>query len=1071
MTVRSPVLDEVDEYDDRKHSFEASIEAFISHIQNRNPAYSTTYGEMSSNKQLLEIRGYGDSLAEAGIVMQDLLQVHDFLNITSHEEPRPMSYTLVPIDMLPMFLPLNIHEDHVVTQPSIDGLKTFVRCFNQFQILRQELDDCQSYAVQNSVYLGEKYLHDVEDCIELVQNTELTLRADFAEILQRVRGGLADASKLWQLLDDPKLENCWSKVITLLPSGPQDQAEFVKSMTVQGAAYIGYSGTDLPAELLRHQTGDSFIFYFSRAARSNEHSWVGNQELLTELLAKQGPKRIMLVDCDAIGKHLEKSHIVHVRNQQEVTKDLFEQRHFIADKCLARRFKKSLDVSLVQKPVKRRRVRLPCPGPDCDYGTMCDWICSDCNAPLGYGFTDDYIYCDCGRSLYTSYIFKCNGPRHGKGFTGYKKAAILPILRSLTSSENLNILILGESGVGKSTFINAFVDYLAFHSLNDAMNADKLEWVIPCSFSTQVMDRSNPESAIQQIEVKVGSRSDEHDGSKGQSATQQTAVYPVNIGNSTIRLIDTPGVGDTRGVEYDRKNMSDILSTLSSYDELHGIIILLKSNNSRLSVTFRFCVKELLTHLHRDATQNVVFGFTNTRISNYTPGDTFKPLTALLAEHPDVGLNLTTHTTYCFDSESFRFLAAHKSGTTMENLEDFRRSWQHSKDESWRLIEHFKSRKPHLVKHMISLNSTRELISQLTKPMAEISQIIRTNIELNKDQVADWNNTRLTGTRLRSRLRLQKIQLKVMDLDEPRTVCCNPSCTETRADSNGEDKQVTVYRTHCHEVCYLTDVKSDQMAHPALIGCTAFGGSDACNHCSHHWSEHMHVLYELDEEFITVEDPEVEKQVRANADDVTLRETAINSLKFQIQEYREEQALIRKAAVQFGWFLRKNSITPYNDALLAYLDHLIKEEEAKVQAGGNRKRLDALQEDRIKHEEEIQILKDNLLRDPDDPSCRPLTQQDVNHKVQELYHLKHVGKNLEGVIKSISAAHEATYREMPHREARHQGGFSVGGQTGCGQNMAPITTHGTGSRARAGRRGGTYSSSSRFQEMKFWRGW
>jgi predicted GTPase len=187
----------------------------------------------------------------------------------------------------------------------------------------------------------------------------------------------------------------------------------------------------------------------------------------------------------------------------------------------------------------------------------------------------------------------------------------------LLSIGGFSLQALGETGVGKSTFINAFVNYLTFETLEESMKAEKLNWVIPCSFSTQIMDRSNPDSAIQQIEVKVGSRDDERDGSKGASATQQTTVYPVTIGSSTIRLIDTPGIGDTRGIDFDRKNMADILSTLSSYDELHGVLILLKSNNARLTVTFSFCVKELLKHLHRSAAKNMVFGFTNTRISNY----------------------------------------------------------------------------------------------------------------------------------------------------------------------------------------------------------------------------------------------------------------------------------------------------------------------------------------------------------------------------------------------------------------------------------------------------------------------
>jgi len=63
--------------------------------------------------------------------------------------------------------------------------------------------------------------------------------------------------------------------------------------------------------------------------------------------------------------------------------------------------------------------------------------------------------------------------------------------------------------------------------------------------------------------------------------------------------------------------MENILHTINNYEHLHGILILLKPNSSRLTVMFRFVIQELLTHLHRDAAKNIVFGFTNTRGTRY----------------------------------------------------------------------------------------------------------------------------------------------------------------------------------------------------------------------------------------------------------------------------------------------------------------------------------------------------------------------------------------------------------------------------------------------------------------------
>lgn len=150
-------------------------------------------------------------------------------------------------------------------------------------------------------------------------------------------------------------------------------------------------------------------------------------------------------------------------------------------------------------------------------------------------------------------------------------------------------------------------------------------------------------------------------------------------------------------------------------------------------------------------------------------------------------------------------------------------------------MKYFNSQSPHEVNSTISLNGARELISELTKPMAEISQLIRTNVALCEDRMKELRTTRLTGDKLRQRFQLKKVQLNPETLAKPRTVCTAAACVEYKDDGNGDGKVVTIYKTHCHAICYLTDVRPDTISHPGLRQCAAFCGSEYCkgSGCKH----------------------------------------------------------------------------------------------------------------------------------------------------------------------------------------------------------------------------------------------
>lgn len=336
-------------------------------------------------------------------------------------------------------------------------------------------------------------------------------------------------------------------------------------------------------------------------------------------------------------------------------------------------------------------------------------------------------------------------------------------------------MILGETGVGKSTFINGFVNYLTFDTLTEAQNHPDLTSLIGSSFD--IIDPITMEE--KKVTVKAGQATNEN-LTEGQSATQLTQVYRFQVGDYTLRIIDTPGVGDTRGIEKDTENFQNIINTISNLDYLHGILILLKPNNSRIHVMFRFCIEELLTHLHRSAVANIVFGFTNCRGTFYAPGDTMKSLKKHLDSNKFVKIPLTRETIYCFDSESFRFLAALKNDVTFDEATTaaFSESWDRAVKETRRLFEHILETPPHPIHDTTSINSARQLIIKLTKPLAEVTRLIDINKKVCEDKIKELQTTKKHGSALDAALMVKKIDLESRTLGYPRTVCTHTNCIE-----------------------------------------------------------------------------------------------------------------------------------------------------------------------------------------------------------------------------------------------------------------------------------------------------
>jgi GTPase SAR1 family protein len=574
----------------------------------------------------------------------------------------------------------------------------------------------------------------------------------------------------------------------------------------------------------------------------------------------------------------------------------------------------------------------------------------------------------------------------------------------------INILLLGETGVGKSTFINAFVNYLKYDSLNDAKVED-LEVLIPSKFT--ITDNNFSMSTIE-----IGNRdSNEQVENTGMSATQgcKSYVFSTNEDKDLIRLIDTPGIGDTRGIDQDKKNFDNILKYIGQYQYLNGICILLKPNNARLNVVFRFCIQELLSHLHKNAKNNIVFCFTNARSTFYRPGDTLPPLKeqlSVLKDRSSVEIVTDQSTVYCFDNESFRFLAAIKDGITFADKDEqsFAESWKRSVEESLRLLKHIKSRTPHKIRDTLSLNNTRKIVILLSKPLAEIGQLIQINISMATEQQNQIRNNSQTIKQLEERLKISQIDFQPKQLGYPRTVCTSPGCVEVLTVKDNIKK--INHKTHCHSRCYLNGVECDLVNNPALQGCTAFSGNTGiCRECGCSWTKHMHITYENKVINIKVVDVNVENEIKEKLSFKEKKEALIKTYQIRINNLEEEKQTINGINVKFAQFLRQSAIAPFNDAYADYLDHFILDEMIKKNTDPDNyddEILKGLEASKREYTEKVAIIKKAI--ENNDHTLSDISPDEIFKLEQQLYTLPHHGQTLKNIKEQAEHAQNNAFR-------------------------------------------------------------
>ncbi|KAK3566903.1 hypothetical protein QTP86_004751 [Hemibagrus guttatus] len=153
--------------------------------------------------------------------------------------------------------------------------------------------------------------------------------------------------------------------------------------------------------------------------------------------------------------------------------------------------------------------------------------------------------------------------------------------------QNKILLMVGETGTGKTTLINAMTNY-----------------ILGVKFTDEVWFEITEEGG------------DHHMSNQSKSQTTEITVYEVFAQDNPICLtiIDTPGYGDTRGIEYDKQiaeNLHKLFHSDSGMKEIDAVCLVVKASENRLTDRQQYIFDAVLSLFGKDIENNIVIFITH----------------------------------------------------------------------------------------------------------------------------------------------------------------------------------------------------------------------------------------------------------------------------------------------------------------------------------------------------------------------------------------------------------------------------------------------------------------------------
>ena len=397
-----------------------------------------------------------------------------------------------------------------------------------------------------------------------------------------------------------------------------------------------------------------------------------------------------------------------------------------------------------------------------------------------------------------------------------------------------NLLLIGETGSGKTSFLNLLCNFneVLQHGFDQAISQKRLRRF-----------NDHQKEDLEALEM--------------QSKTGQTSHYTIEIDGLTLGIIDTPGFGDTRGIEHDKKNVKNIVDKVNAVTYIHCICLVMNGRQSRLTHQLKYVVSEISAILPKSCVYNMIVVLTNVRDSYETSfrleelvpylGEKVKQLQVVYIENPFCLLEKMSKNN---DINSARLKDAFQTAAT--SLEA--------------MLEILTTFEMIYTNQFFTLHVMKEAIERQT---ADLFVAIENKgiMEKKTDTVKDEITKAKEAKELSQDFNCQIIVWNTVNTPSHNTVCatCN---------------------SNCHVPCYLPmAMDSEPLKYCPIMN------RETCNVCNHSYRDHMHQNFIYEQSQKTV----IDETKKATFDKA---EKSIQDLGLQLQRMLDETLKLAEEQIE-----------------------------------------------------------------------------------------------------------------------------------------------------------------------------